>query len=344
MSLFVDKKFVSLLSLRLERFKQKNDYLWNFRCPICNDSKKNKSKARGFLYRKTDNIFYTCHNCGASMSLSSFLKTVDVVLHNQHKMETYLETNASANVGQPDFTELRQKPVFTTKTYTKESKLDTLLLTELPQEHPARQYATGRKIPQRMFSRLYYTDDFETFVNTTFPHNEKKLVKNDKRLIIPIFDSQNTLVGIQGRSITGSKLKYITVKKDESVGKVYGLDTVDLSQKVYVVEGPIDSMFLPNAIATMDANLSSVYSNVGDTHDYVLVFDNEPRNPHVVKFIEKAITSGKTVCIWPQNIAQKDINDMILGGMTPSEIKCVIDSNTFTGLKAKVQFDVWKKV
>ena len=342
--MFVDKKFVSLLSLRLERFKQKNDYLWNFRCPICNDSKKNKSKARGFLYRKTDNIFYTCHNCGASMSLSSFLKTVDVVLHNQHKMETYLETNASANVGQPDFTELRQKPVFTIKTHTKESKLDALLLTELPQDHPARQYAIGRKIPQRMFSRLYYTDDFETFVNTTFPHNEKKLVKNDKRLIIPIFDSQNTLVGIQGRSITGSKLKYITVKKDESVGKVYGLDTVDLSQKVYVVEGPIDSMFLPNAIATMDANLSSVYSNVGDTHDYVLIPDIQPRNKEIVKHITKWVKSNKTVCLLPESLDCKDINDIIIKhNMSQESLMNLVTKYTYQGLRAELEFSKWKK-
>jgi transcription elongation factor Elf1 len=344
MSLFVDRKFVSLVSMRLERFKQKNDYLWNFRCPICNDSKKNKSKARGFLYRKTDNLFYTCHNCGASMSLSSFLKSVDVVLYNQHKLETYMETNASANVAQPDFTELKEKPVFS-KQITKENKLPASLLSELPQDHPARQYVLGRKIPKNMFSKLYYTDDFGEFAKTLFPESmsNKSLHKNDKRVIIPIFDKDNNLIAVQGRTISGSPIKYITLKKDDSVAKVYGLDIVDLSKTVYVVEGPIDSMFLPNTIATMDANLTSVYSTVGD-HDYVFVFDNEPRNPHIVKFMQKAIAKGRTLCIWPQNIASKDINDMVLEGMTPTDIKCIIDSNTFTGLKAKVQFDLWKKI
>src|SRR5690606_3039446 len=75
----------------LERFKQKGDYLWNFRSPCCGDSKKSKSKARGYFYRKKDQIFYRCHNCGSGLSLGTFIKTLDPYLYQQYKLETFSE-------------------------------------------------------------------------------------------------------------------------------------------------------------------------------------------------------------------------------------------------------------
>ena len=78
---FIDVKYISLLSSRLSKFKKVKPHLYNFRCPICGDSQKNKNKARGFLYRVKTNTNYKCHNCGVSMSFSNFLKEIDPETH-----------------------------------------------------------------------------------------------------------------------------------------------------------------------------------------------------------------------------------------------------------------------
>jgi hypothetical protein len=139
-----------------------------------------------------------------------------------------------------------------------------------------------------------------------------------------------------------SKVKYITIKLSDDNLKVYGLDRVDKTKKIYVVEGPIDSMFLQNSLAMMDASLYNVISTVGN-YDYTFVFDNEPRNKDVCKHMQKAITMGKSVCIWPKHLDMKDINEMILRGYSPAMIQGIIDSNTFSLLKAQLEFGSWSK-
>jgi hypothetical protein len=110
------------------------------------------------------------------------------------------------------------------------------------------------------------------------------------------------------------------------------------------VEGPIDSMFLENAVATADSNLESITS-IYDKSKVVLVFDNEPRNKEIVMKIDKAIENHYNVVIWPEMIESKDINDMILlDRFSPDEIQDIISKNTFVNLRAKAEFVNWKKV
>ena len=61
----VDSKFIGLVSSRLQKFKKIKTDLYNFRCPICGDSQKNKSKTRGYLYSVKEDVNFMCHNCGA---------------------------------------------------------------------------------------------------------------------------------------------------------------------------------------------------------------------------------------------------------------------------------------
>ena len=75
--------------------------------------------------------------------------------------------------------------------------------------------------------------------------------------------------------------------------------------------------------------------------DYIWVYDNEPRNREIVNRISKTIDRGDKVIIWPSEITEKDINDMILSG---HNVMSVLESNTYSGLEAKVQFNNWKKI
>jgi transcription elongation factor Elf1 len=335
MSIFIDRQFLLRVSPKLQKFTQKKEDLYNFRCPLCGDSSKNKIKARGYVYRKKNDYFYMCHNCGASTTFFNFLTKVDASIVKEYQLERYKNgETGNNNYKKPDFEEAKCKPVF-------REKIQLESIESLPQGHFAKTYVESRKIPKSFHSQLYFAPDFKKFIEELGVEKDG-LIENDKRLIIPFFNKEKELVAVQGRALGESKIRYITVKIMEDVPKVFGLDRIDNEKMVYVVEGPIDSMFLENAVATADSHLegaehSLVKSNI------TLVFDNEPRNKEICKQIERAIENHFNVVIWPDFIQEKDINDMILDGFTSSELQDILENNTFVNLRAKMEFVNWKK-
>ena len=334
MSLYIDRKFVSLVSTKLEKFKQKSEFLWNFRCPICGDSHKNKMKTRGYFYRRKSDLFFTCHNCGTSLSIGNFLKTIDPSLYREYQMERF-KNESSGNTKAPDFTLAKTKPVF-------RKKVELPTINSLPEDHVAKQYLLKRKIPRDRLDDIYYASSFKEYIMAGVPGYEKTLY-DEPRIVIPFYDEEKNLLGVQGRAIDDSKIKYITIKTHEDNKKIFGLDKVDLTKRIYVVEGPLDSMFLQNSVAMMDADLLKVVTILGDK-DYVFVYDNEPRNSAITRQMEKTIQHKKNIFIWPLDIVSKDINDYILTGGTAAEIQAIIDNNTWFDLRGKLEFERWRKV
>ena len=336
MSVFIDRAFLLRLSPKLQRFTQKKDDLYNFRCPLCGDSQKNKTKSRGYVYRKKNDYFYMCHNCGASTSFYNFLDKVDPTLIKEYALERYKNgDNNKSNHKTPDFEDFKtEKPIF-------KKSLVLPSIDSLPEAHFAKVYVQQRRIPETFLSQLYYAEDFAAFIQSL--GIEKELSKEDKRLVIPFYDQEKNLVAIQGRALGESKLRYITIKLHEDNHKFFGLDRIDEDKMIYVVEGPIDSMFLDNAVATADSNLESITS-IYDKSKVTLIFDNEPRNKEIVKKIDDAIEKHYNVVIWPEMIESKDINDMIMDGFSPDEIQDIISKYTFVNLRAKAELVNWKKV
>ena len=332
MSVFIDRTFLLRLSPKLQRFARKKEDLYNFRCPLCGDSQKNKTKCRGYVYRKKNDYFYMCHNCGAGTSFYNFLNQVDSDLSQEYTLERYKDGNTT-NQPEPNFEEFKTKPVF-------KQKLNLPSIDSLPPEHFARVYVESRLIPENKHSQLYFANDFKKFVHSF--GIEKELHENDQRLIIPFYDKDNNLIGLQGRALGESKLRYITIRLHETNPKLYGMNNIDESERICVVEGPIDSLFLDNAVAAASSNLQSVVEYY-DKSKLVFVFDNEPRNKEIVKLMEHAIEEHFNICIWPEMIEEKDINDMVLNGFTPEDIQDIIDKNTFVNLRAKMEFVNWKK-
>jgi transcription elongation factor Elf1 len=337
MSVFIDRKFLLQLSPKLHRFAQKKADLYNFRCPLCGDSQKNITKSRGYVYAKKNNYFYMCHNCGASTSFYNFLQQVDPTLLKEYALERYKNGDDNrSNSKKPDLEEFKSKtPVF-------KEKLTLPAISELPDEHYAKQYVINRKIPEERHSELYYAEDYKKFVESTGVEKDG-LIDNDPRLVIPFYDEDKNLVAFQGRALGNSKLRYITVKIDRDNYKVYGMDRIDKEKKILVVEGPIDSMFLENCVATADSNLPAA-TKIYNKADIVLIYDNEPRNKDIVRQIEKAIEEHYNVVIWPEMLDEKDINDMIINGFTSEEIQDIITKHTYQNLRAKMEFINWKKV
>lgn len=337
MSLFIDKKFVSIVGMKLDRFKQKSDYLWNCRCPICKDSKKNKLKARGYFYRKKANIHYACHNCHRGMPLWAFLKAMDPSLYQQYQLEVFTE-RPSERKSEPSMKE------FLVMAPRKPIKLPSI--DSLDPNHEARKYISSRQIPVVCWKDLYWAEDFLKFCEDTFDKERfegKSLRAGEARVIIPFLDEEGKLLGVQGRSLSNSGIRYITIKAHEEARKVFGLNTVNFDKPIYVVEGPIDSLFLSNSLASMDSALYRIEDIVGK-RDYIFVYDNQPRNPQVVKTIKKTIDKGYKVCVWPPGFEGKDLNEMILDGMGKAELKEFIDKHVFEGLRAQLELEMWRKV
>ena len=320
----VDSKYIGLVSSRLQKFKRVKADLYNFRCPICGDSQKHKNKARGYFYQVKTNTNYKCHNCGASLSFNNFLKQIDSTLHKQYTMEKFKEGHTGKNfvVEEPKFE--FNKPIF-------KKKLDLPRASEIP---VAKQYLEKRGIDS---SKFYFARKFKAWVNTkkqTFDN----IIKDESRIIIPMYDTERNLIGFQGRSLGPNSVKYITVMLKEEAPKVYGMDRIDTEKSVYVVEGPFDSTFVNNSIALCGSDGDLEYLK---TYDLIYAYDNEPRNKEIVSRIERCIRDNKRVVIWPRGIEQKDINDMVLAG---HNIMPLLESNTYSGLEAQIQFNNWKKV
>ena len=320
----IDSKYIGLVSVRLEKFKKVKADLYNCRCPICGDSQKNKTKTRGYLYKIKNNTNYKCHNCGVSLSLNNFLKQIDPMLHKQYTLEKFKEGFTGKNfvVEEPKFE--FSKPKFT-------KKLDLPKASEVP---IGKEYLEKRKLDPEKF---YFAERFKYWVNQQ-KHTFKNIDKDESRIIIPMYDVDNNLIGFQGRAIESSTNKYITVMLNDDSPKIYGLEKIDSKKPIYIVEGPFDSTFIKNSVAMCGSDID--IRSFGWS-DYIWVFDNEPRNREIVNRISKTINRGEKVIIWPQNIKHKDINDMILTGLN---VQDVIESNTYEGLTATVKFNEWKKV
>ncbi len=319
----IDSKFIGLVSSRLQRFKRVKSNLYNFRCPICGDSKKNKSKTRGYLYAVKANTNYKCHNCGASMSLNNFLKEIDPALHKQYTMEKFKSGHTGRNF-------VSDEPVFKFEAPKFRQKINLPRASEVPK---AEGYLVARKLDPTKF---YYAERFKEFTNS-IKHTFDDTNYEEGRIIIPLYYKKN-LIGFQGRSIDPSPIKYITVMLDDDAPKIYGLDEIQTDETVYVTEGPFDSTFVCNSVAMCGADAN--VSNWGISNP-VWIYDNEPRNREILSRIERTISDGERIVIWPDNIEDKDINDMVMSGL---DVQSVIESNTYSGLQAKLKFTTWKKI
>ena len=179
----VDSKYIGLVSSRLQKFKKVKADLYNFRCPICGDSQRNKNKTRGYFYVVKNNTNFKCHNCGASLSLNNFLKKIDTALHKQYTLEKFKEghTGRSFVVDEPSFN-------FNTPVFRK--KLD---LPKASEDLDAKRYLENRKINSEKF---YFTNTFKKWVNSQ-KQTFDTIGRDEARIIIPMYDRDKNLIGFQ---------------------------------------------------------------------------------------------------------------------------------------------------
>jgi transcription elongation factor Elf1 len=338
MTFFLQVNYAKILGTRLDRFKVKREspFLAAGRCPVCGDSLKSKTKTRFSIYEKDSSLNVGCYNCGLSTTLVNFLK-----LHYKQLFDEYIfdkfKNNSPKHVITTTVIKVEPKP-------PDKLKFDLPLVSSLSDDHIAKQYVKLRGLPDYPF---YFADKFFNFSKQY--NAELTNGKTDEcRLVIPFFDPKGNIFAYQGRDLVGkSKLKYITIQIDKKIPKIFGFDRLDINKEILIVEGPLDSLFLPNCVASVNASLVStadkLLHGINKTQtDVVLIFDNEPRSAEIVAQYKKAIDSGYKIVLWPREVnGIKDINEMILSGIDPLK---VIKKNTFQGLTAKLQFTKWKKI
>lgn len=212
-----------------------------------------------------------------------FLETVSPALSKQYSLERWKggETGHS-NYKKPQIK--MDAPKF--------SKINLPSVESLDKFHVCKQYVTSRKIPIEYHKDLYYAENFAEFVHK---HIQKD-VGEEPRLIIPIMNRQNEMVGFQGRALDDNAVRYVTIKFDEDTKLCFGSERVNLRDMVYVMEGPLDALFIPNSVAILGMN-HEIDSVLLGNSKLIYVLDNEPRNKHVVQQYHKLINTNKTVCI-----------------------------------------------
>ena len=329
---WVDEKYVMMLDHVVDRFRivATNPLKVVFRCPFCGDSRKSKTKARAALFMTQDGVMFKCVNCDHPTNLRGVLKRVSERMYSEYIAEY---TFKSDDKGLPR-SEVRKLTERSLKPEIKIKIINLQKLSTLDPTHPARLYWAGRMIPQRFMDDAYWCDSYYRWVNSFIPgkFSDRLLSYDCGRIVLPFRNSKGIISGYTGRSIRGEEPKYVAVSVT-SEQSPFGDDRVDPTRTVYVVEGPIDSFFLDNCVAMGTSNRKVDYG------DRVFVFDNEPRNDAIVAIVERAVTRGEKVVIWPKNLTLKDINDMVMDGI---DVKSLVRERTFSGIRARIEFAEWR--
>jgi hypothetical protein len=333
---WIDKKYINVISPQLKNFKWKTEQLANCSCPICGDSKTNKFKSRFYFINEKNYFRCYCHNCNFSGAFGHFLKQFSPELYNGYRQEVFAEKMLHRKEEEKKVIFTMPTPIFTHDN----SPLRKLKkVSQLSSDHIAVQYCALRQIPKEKYEWLYYSDNFGEWVNSFYP-DKLTVHETEKRIVIPQISEDGMFFGCTGRTIENDGKRYIAISVDHErkYPHLFNMDKVNKNEKLFIVEGPFDSLFIPNCLAMGTSTLN--YNNFPYSN-CVFVLDNESRNIDIVRSMDLILDNGFEICIWPDNIKQKDINEMVLAGLNPYDI---IISNVYSGLSGKLKLTQWKKV
>ena len=345
--LWLQVKYAKLLSYSLGHYKEKSatPYSAHFRCPLCGDSKKKKSLTRGSFYTKTGCLMMGCFNCGASYKFDTFLKMQDANLYDQFRLESFKENvnNQTRDIIATQDSLFKSKAIILpspaeTEKYTPNIFEDLQEVKSLDKTNIAYQYLTSRKFDLNKIE-VYYTDDFFEW---TRQHTDKfkRVKEKHPRIILPYRDSNSRIIGYTARALDSDQAqKYIRIFITETKEPFFGIDKIDKSKQIYVLEGELDSLCLPNSIAVAGGKLQRYLNKSA-----VYIPDKDTRNAHILKNIEDMIDIGLRVCLLPDIDKGKDINEMIMNGLSVDEIRSIIESNVVSGISGKLKFTKWKRI
>jgi len=299
---------------------------------------------RGFIYKLNNSLNFKCHHCGVSTSFGGFLKIQFPDIYKEYVLENYKESS-SINTPHASTKEVKKEYNFSVvDNYG--IAVDPILsalkpCTNLKETNPVCKWLDKRKIPENKRHLLYYTTKFKKYINSVKPGEFKDDTNDHLRIIIPYKNEKGKVVAMAGRALKNEHPKYYMIKLDEDAERIFGLERIDIKKPIFVVEGAIDSLFLPNSIAISGASYNTPFLET--YKDKVIIIpDKEPRNPEVVKLLESVIKNGFKVALLPEVPGESDINDMIVNGKTSRDILSLIQEHMASGLEAVLKFSYWK--
>lgn len=346
---YLEKKYINIISNRLLGFKWSGINQAIFRCPICGDSKKSSKKKRGSFFVYKSVTFFGCHNCGNPKPFDKFLYYFDQGLWQEFRLECLKDKSGINNKNiievERELDKNSTDPILFKSLKTIPESTDNFFgikkVLSLPVTHPVKKYIKKRKL-DNFQDELYYVSNFPAWVSETFDHMKQwKNVDKHPRLIFPCYGKNNEILGFTARALLSNNVRYCHVKLCDDDEFLYGMNKIDSTKRVKIVEGNVDSLMIDNAIAVMGSNLNSI--NIFT--DAVYIYDNQPRNKEICRLLNKTIVDGKNVVIWPDNFKFKDLNDAIVSNLHNKEsLEKIIAENTFCGIIAQVKFNQWKKI
>jgi len=314
-------------SLNLPKMKQIPSG-YNFQCVFCNEghSKGRKKRAYLLINNRDKGNRYFCHNCGKSVSFKTFLEEYDHGLFLK-----YLDKERESKIKGLKNGSITWGKKQTIKYESKKNEIEYINLKEFPfikviQNNKAIEYLNRRRIPKKYFTSLYYCPIFSDDWGK-YPFQDM--------VIFPFYDGEVNVYGFQGRSINR---KLFHTHSLEGF-KIYNIFNVDKNSRVYVFESIIDSMYIDNSVAILGSTVSKDFFS--EIKDVVYCFDNDRTDVSYEK-LEKLVNDGEQVFIWPDNIKQKDIGDLIEDDWTQTDIITLIDRHVVTGTKALVTIGLKK--
>lgn len=349
--IFIQRSYANIVGKQLQGFNVQSlsPYKANFRCPICGDSHKNKFKKRAYFIERENNLMFYCHNQCGGMSFEHFLRDYYNDIYNEYHFDIIRQWQRDREIERKqdsDEGDVLTLPKVEIKQHTTVTNDIEQLFKQNCITTRGEQYLTDRKIDKKFWNDIFETNHFYRFINQIVPNkfNYNLVQRIDHRIMLPMRDYDRKIFGVVGRALDKSnKVRYLTIKFDDNHVKIFGLDRLDKSKLGYIVEGPIDSLFIDNCIAFAgtDGNPLSVFNN---KNQCVIILDNQPRSRDVIKKYEKYINEGYSMVIWPELLLEKDINDIILSGISREQLGDLIRSRTFSGLRLQIEFNSWKKV
>lgn len=311
------EEFINFLDFK--KLTKVNDNKYICSCPICKEGT-HKNRKRFSIFKGYDeNWIVRCLNCGYSKSFLNYLREFH---HDQY--ERYLfhyRTENREEEKKIDLGHFRNDIDF-------RSILDYYpALDRIDEMHPAVQYLKNRMMPVKVFKNFRYCDSFEnlcTLIDRFFPStiDFKFAGLNFPCIMIPINDMDGRLSYIQVRNLIASgksrDMRYMTIKLNKMARKIWNLDSIDTNSDIFVFEGVLDAVYLDNSIAMLGSAVTDLPSYI-NRENLIFVVDNEYHTPEMQKICNDIIDAGCRLVIWSIDNRCKDLNDMIIKGMTTME-------------------------
>ncbi len=307
---------------------------YNGCCPICKEGDSWGKKKR-FYYIPNKELAY-CHNCGYSKKALTFITEV-----TNKPLHTIVNDIKGFDV------EIlpTEEPKEVKKVIDKSLPEDCINLSDISQI----EYYKDNTIV-KLALQLIKDRKLDKGINKpkTFYVSLKDVVHKN-RLILPFYDENDDIIFYQSRGLTKKDLferpKYLS--KVGAERSLYGMQNINSNlDNVFIFEGPIDSYFVENGLATcgitersdkMFTSLQKEQINKLNLYEKVYVLDNQYCDKAALSKSIILADNNEKVFIWPKELKQfKDFNDICVAGNKDKIKPEFILKNTHSGLKAKL--------